>query len=120
MRQTSSLENAIHNPNFINYEKKCEKFKEILLKRIETIDKSFLKLTEEYFDKKVNIWRKGSFDSWESRKKDNEIPLLIPQGNYLNEKLKFKTFQTMTSMRNVDAECMPHIFSNIEDERELN
>jgi len=120
VRQTSSLENAIHNPNFINYEKKCEKFKEILLKRIETIDKSFLKLTEEYFEKKVNIWRKGSFDSWESRKKDNEIPLLIPQGNYLNEKLKFKTFQTMTSMRNVDAECMPHIFSNIEDERELN
>ena len=37
-----------------------------------------------------------------------------------SEKLKFKTFQTMTSMRNVDAECMPHIFSNIEDERELN
>ena len=40
--------------------------------------------------------------------------------NYLNEKLKFKTFQTMTSMRNVDAECMPHIFSNINDESELN
>ena len=38
------------------------------------------------------------------RKKDNEIPLLIPQGNYLTEKLKFNTFQTMTSMRNVDAE----------------
>jgi len=120
VRQTSSLDNAIHNPNFINYEKKCHEFKEILLKRIETIDKSFLKLTEKYFEKKINIWKKGSFDSWESRKKDNEIPLLIPQGNYLNEKLKFKTFQTMTSMRNVDAECMPHIFSNIEDERELN
>jgi hypothetical protein len=54
------------------------------------------------------------------RKKDNEIPLLIPQGNYLTEKLKFNTFQTMTSMRNVDAECMPHIFSNINDESELN
>jgi len=24
----------------------------------------------------------------------------------------------MTSMRNVDAECMPHIWSNIDDERE--
>ena len=34
------------------------------------------------------------------------------------EKLKFKTFQTMTSMRNVDAECMPHIWSNIDDERD--
>lgn len=59
-----------------------------------------------------------SNDSWEIRKKDNEIPLLIPQGSYLNEKLKFKTFQTMTSMRNVDAECMPYIFSNLDDESE--
>ena len=49
---------------------------------------------------------------------NNEIPLLIPQGSYLNEKLKFKTFQTMTSMRNVDAECMPYIFSNLDDESE--
>ena len=35
-----------------------------------------------------------------------------------DEKLKFKTFQTMTSMRNVDAECMPYIFSNLDDESE--
>ena len=93
---------------------------EVLLKRVKIIDQNFLEIAEKYFDKKVNIWKRGFFDSWESRKKDNEIPLLIPQGNYLNEKLKFKTFQTMTSMRNVDAECMPHIFSNINDESELN
>jgi hypothetical protein len=120
VRQTSSIENSIHNPNFVNYENKCAEFKEVLLKRVKIIDKNFLEIAEKYFDKKVNIWKRGFFDSWESRKKDNEIPLLIPQGNYLNEKLKFKTFQTMTSMRNVDAECMPHIFSNINDESELN
>ena len=38
-------------------------------------------------------------------------------GSYLNEKLKFKTFQTMTSMRNVDA-GVPYMFSNLDDESE--
>ena len=117
-RQTSSLKNATFNPAYINYENKINKFKEVILDRVKTIDPNFVKITENYFDKKISLWKNRSFDSWETRKKDNEIPLLIPQGSYLNEKLKFKTFQTMTSMRNVDAECMPYIFSNLDDESE--
>jgi Lhr-like helicase len=117
-RQTSSLENAIFNPGYVNYENKINKFKEVILDRVKIIDPNFVKITENYFDKKISLWKNRSFDSWETRKKDNEIPLLIPQGSYLNEKLKFKTFQTMTSMRNVDAECMPYIFSNLDDESE--
>ena len=72
-------------------------------------------IAENYLNKKLNIWKNGNFDNWESGKKDNETPLLVPQGNYLSEKLKFKTFQTMTSMRNVDAECMPEISGHYYD-----
>ena len=117
-RQTSSLENAINNPGFKNYENKINEFKNSILSRVKIIDENFVNIAEEYLEKKIKLWKNRSFDSWETRKKDNEIPLLIPQGSYLNEKLKFKTFQTMTSMRNVDAECMPFIFSNYEDESE--
>lgn len=115
VRQTSSLNNAKNQPSFQNYEAKCEEFKKVLLERIKSIDEKSLNLVEKYFNKKLNLWKEGNFDNWESGKKDNETPLLVPQGNYLNEKLKFKTFQTMTSMRNVDAECMPEISSHYYD-----
>jgi len=115
IRQKTSLINANEKANYKDYEKLCDEFKNLLLKRVEIIDKQFLKVAEKHLEKKINLWKNNNFDSWMPRKKDNEVPLLIPQGNYLTEKLKFNTFQTMTSMRNVDAECMPHIFSNYED-----
>ena len=118
IRQTASYENAINKPDYVNYENKINNFKEILLERVKIIDPNFVSVVENYFNKKIDLWKNRSFDSWQLRQKDNEIPLLVPQGSYLNEKLKFKTFQTMTSMRNVDAECMPHIWSNIDDERD--
>ena len=115
VRQTSTMDNAKNNPSFINYESKCEEFKNIFLERVKLIDEKSFTTAEKYFNKKLNYWKKGNFDNWESKKKDNETPLLVPQGNYLNEKLKFKTFQTMTSMRNVDAECMPEISGHYYD-----
>ena len=115
VRQTSSLDNAKNNPSYFSYESKCEKFKNILLERIKLVDGKASIIAENYLNKKLNIWKNGNFDNWESGKKDNETPLLVPQGNYLSEKLKFKTFQTMTSMRNVDAECMPEISGHYYD-----
>ena len=81
------------------------------MERVKLVDNKSLAIAEKYLNKKILYWQNSNFDNWEAGKKDNETPVLVPQGNYLNEKLKFKTFQTMTSMRNVDAECMPDISS---------
>ena len=77
-RQTSSLENAIHNPGFINYENKVNKFKDVILERVKIIDPHLVKIAENYFDKKLAY---GKIDHLTVGKleKDNEIPLLIPQ-----------------------------------------
>jgi len=120
IRQTSTLDNAKNNPNFSNYQNKCDEFRKIFLERVKLIDPKSITIAEKYLEKKIFHWKNNNFDNWESGKKDNETPLLVPQGNYLNEKLKFKTFQTMTSMRNVDAECMPEIsghYYNVVEER---
>ena len=41
--------------------------------------------------------------------------MIYPEGVELKSR---NTFNAPTSMRNVDAECMPYIFSNLDDESE--
>jgi len=111
VRQTSKLDDAKNKPSYSHYVEKCNEFRKIFLERVKLVDNKSLAIAEKYLNKKILYWQNSNFDNWEAGKKDNETPVLVPQGNYLNEKLKFKTFQTMTSMRNVDAECMPDISS---------
>ena len=111
VRQTSKLDDAKNKPSYSHYVEKCNEFRKIFLERVKLVDNKSLAIAEKYLNKKILYWQNSNFDNWEAGKKDNETPVLVPQGNYLNEKLKFKTFQTMTSMRNVDAECMPEISS---------
>ena len=59
-RQTSSLENAIHTPGFVNYENKINKFKEVILDRVKIIDSNFVNIAEDFFDKKINLWKNRS------------------------------------------------------------
>ena len=57
-------------------------------------------------------WEEWQRSVWTDYKSGADNPLLNPAGNYLSPEKRLTTWETMMSMRNVDAECAVKILSN--------
>jgi hypothetical protein len=84
--------------------------KTILIPRVEVIDPEERQRFEEVFDKRAAEWRRWQRTAWERRNADESF-LLLRAGEYVEPENQLLSWQTPTSMRNVDAECEAQITS---------
>jgi hypothetical protein len=70
----------------------------------------------EHFDviveRRRQEWVEWQRSSWGGFTQTSENPLLNPAGGYLDSAQKLTTWETMSSMRTVDAECSIQIVRN--------
>jgi len=87
--------------------------KSILLPRVKFIDPGEIENFEIVFNKLANQWKTWERIKWEGSWKDDNDPLLRRAGDYTPIEKKIGSWETPTSMRNVDAECIVEIASSV-------
>lgn len=100
-------------------EKIIDELKEILLPRLEGIDKRELKNFKRVFEKRASEWRRWERSIWSAYGITDDDPLMVSAGSYVSERMKTKTWQTPMSMRSVDAECLCAITGPLEEVEEV-
>ena len=96
-----------------------DELKEILLPRLEEINKRELKNFKRVFEKRADEWRRWERSKWSAYVvTDDDDPLMVSAGSYISERMKTKTWQTPMSMRSVDAECLCVITGPLEEVEE--
>lgn len=87
--------------------------KSILLPRVKFIDPGEIKNFEIVFNKIAKQWKTWERLKWEGGWNDDNDPLLRRAGEYTPVEKKLGSWETPTSMRNVDAECIVEIASSV-------
>jgi hypothetical protein len=87
--------------------------KSLLLPRVKFIDPGELENFELVFNKLAKQWKTWERLKWEGNWKDDNDPLLRRAGEYTPLEKKLGSWETPTSMRNVDAECIVEIASSL-------
>ena len=90
-------------------EKLISEIKQILLPRVQTVDPDELQNFHKVFDKLAREWKTWQRQNWRGSWKDDNDPLLRQAGAYTPKEKKRGSWETPTSMRNVDAECILEI-----------
>ncbi len=80
-----------------------ERFRQIVLERVRVVDPSEEGKVRHVLDTRAREWKKWQRVNWEEEGED--IPLLRYAGAYASREAKELSWATLTSMRNVDAEC---------------
>ena len=86
-----------------------DSIKDVVRRRIMAVDKEELSNFEEVFDKRQDEWRRWQHTQWGTFGQVNPNALLRQAGIYVASDLKFLSWPTPTSVRNVDAECEAEI-----------
>ncbi len=88
-----------------------DEFVKVLRNRLEIVDES----EEDYFDSVVERrskeWDRWSPSIWNTYRSYEDVPLLHPSGQWVPAEARGLTWETPTSMRDVDAECRVAITS---------
>jgi hypothetical protein len=88
--------------------KLLEQIRKLVLDRVMKIDPDEISSFTNLFNKRETEWENWERVIWKKNQTDDS-PLLWPAGQYIPEVLRKVTWQTMQSMRNVDAECLLEI-----------
>jgi hypothetical protein len=84
----------------------------IARKRLMLVEPKQLEHFEALVERRREEWIEWRRSTWSDYKQGETNPLLNPAGNYLTPSKRIVTWETMMSMRNVDAECavkiLPH------------
>jgi hypothetical protein len=81
-----------------------EQLRNIILPRVQIVDKNELKNFERVFDRRAGEWQRWQRNVWEDHSGENS-PLLRYAGSYVSPELARLSWPTATSMRDVDAQC---------------
>jgi hypothetical protein len=100
-----------------------ENLREILIPRITAIDPDELDNFQKVFNQRAKQWQNWQRTHWELKTaNNNDIPLIRAAGSYATREQARLSWETPTSMRNVDAECqaeITHLYL-LEDSEETN
>lgn len=77
----------------------------IILKRVKAVDPAELENVKRVFEKRKREWIGYGPLRWSGNPDGEDYPLLRVAGQYANKKAKIRSWPTMMSMRNVDAQC---------------
>jgi hypothetical protein len=81
----------------------------LLRARAKIVDETSLPALESVLERRRNEWREWQASYWGGWTPSAENPLIRPAGAYVNPEQESISWPTMTSMRNVDAECESEI-----------
>jgi len=82
----------------------------ILDLRVDVVETNEKENLTKIFDKRTKEWKRWKRTRWDLRSKSTtEGPLLRPAGAYVRDDWEIVSWPTMTSMRNVDAQCQVEI-----------
>ena len=81
-----------------------EQLRQVVLPRVEAVDKNELQNFERVFDRRAKDWETWQRNVWENRSGD-DMPLLRYAGSYVSPEKAQLSWPTPTSMRDVDAQC---------------
>lgn len=84
-----------------------ERFRQLILDRVEAVDPSERGAVERVLARRAREWRDWKRPRWEGAGED--VPLLRRAGAYATAEAIQLSWATLTSMRNVDAECEAEI-----------
>tara|TARA_B100000315_G_scaffold260878_1_gene326730 strand:+ start:2890 stop:6507 length:3618 start_codon:yes stop_codon:yes gene_type:complete len=97
-----------HASDIVNNDVK-EKIKSVIMSKVSSIEKSEVEGTEKDIEKIFNNWEKFDVTNWGTMSgylpNNEECFLMYPYGKEPPDNMKSRTFKTLTSMRNVDADC---------------
>lgn len=96
----------------------ANEFEKLLLDRVTQVDPSERRTAHKILHKRFNQWRRWMPLTW-SDNRDENIPLLRKAGAYAVTEVKNRSWATLMSMRNVDAECKAEIMLPPSDEEEI-
>lgn len=83
--------------------------REIICKRVESIDHEELENIRKVFDRRILHWKTLRPSEWSKKRTSDEYPLLYPAGSYVDPTTKRVSWATPNSMRNVDSQCLGEI-----------
>ena len=83
--------------------------RDVVRRRIETVDKEELDNFDEVFDKRQEEWNRWQRTQWGNFGQVDPNALLRQAGAYVTSDQRFLSWPTPTSVRNVDAECESEI-----------
>jgi hypothetical protein len=86
-----------------------EKAYEVLAGRVRVVDKAETETLDRLFDERRDEWQTWQRRIWQSWGRDEEIPLLRRAGEYATRAAALVSWSTLTSLRNVDAECRAEV-----------
>jgi len=90
--------------------KQIDCLKEILISRVNIVDESEKDSLIKIFDKRTRQWKRWERPKWDPwSRPTEEAPLLRVAGTYIKDEWERISWPTMTSMRNVDAQCQVEI-----------
>lgn len=81
------------------------KFRDILVKRVDAVDPSERSTLDRILEKRLRQWKQWERTAWSSKPSSEDAPLLVMAGTHVPADWAHVSWQTPTSMRNVDAEC---------------
>jgi len=82
-----------------------KELKQLLVDRANTVDPTERQTIETVFSKRLRQWKQWERTEWVATSGSENAPLLVMAGGYVPPDWSLVTWQTQTSMRNVDAEC---------------
>jgi hypothetical protein len=85
-----------------------EDLKAILLPRVIAIDETEAQNFVQVFNRRMTEWKRWKRTEWQKRSAEDSF-LLLRAGEYADSEDKLFSWETPTSMRNVDAECEARI-----------
>ncbi|MGG3641177.1 helicase-related protein [Bacillus gobiensis] len=77
----------------------------IILNRVRVVDHAELENVKQVFAKRRREWKAYEPLQWSGNPGSGDYPLLRMAGQYADQKAKLRSWPTMMSMRNVDAQC---------------
>lgn len=93
-------------------ESKFEEAVAVARKRLLSVEPEQLQHFETIVGRRRREWEDWQRSVWTDYKHGAENPLLNPAGNYMTPEKRLTAWETMGSMRNVDAECAVKILPN--------
>ena len=88
-----------------------DSIRDVIRRRISTVDKEEIGNFEEVFDNRKKEWNRWKRTQWGTFGRADPNALLRQAGAYVSSDLRFLSWATPTSVRNVDAECESEITS---------
>jgi len=90
-------------------EKLLDDFREILVKRINTVNSIEIDYFNRLFTRRMNEWKSWQNTKWSQDFQDDNPPLLYFAGQYVPPEHENVSWRIQLSLRNVDAECREEI-----------